>query len=333
MLPPDLTFLQKPLAAASQDLAASDGRLVALGDIAEKEDWQEVTTRVEALLDEGVFDVRPLCYYFYAAFVAGGLGAVPALFEGVTAATGANFASIGPKRRQSHHFDKRLTWLFDKILGTVRYHELKRTPVWTGWHEGLAPNAIARGIAAGDALAAKLGEGPPGPFDQAARALGALGAWLRAHDEAVNGQPAPRKPTDRPSSPTRAEDDDLPPPPPPEEASAEVLTPEQALEALRRRVTIVVSHHYTELVSKLRAFETLVEAGHYEKAALVADDVQQRLEHFDPRDYFPELFARFSALFSKNVDSLSEHMDRRESPQWKALAQFYQVDMKAFVES
>ena len=91
------------------------------------------------------------------------------------------------------------------------------------------------------------------------------------------------------------------------------------------------SHKFLELQSKLRAFELLVEQGNHERAAVVADDLLQLIEHFDPRTYFPELFVQFSALFSTNIGLLEQHWERRESMAWKALDQFYRVDLKKFV--
>jgi hypothetical protein len=101
----------------------------------------------------------------------------------------------------------------------------------------------------------------------------------------------------------------------------------------RLEMMLAVSHRFVELTQKLRAFEELIKKHEYRKAALVADDLQQIIEHFDPRSYFPEVFAGFSAHLSRNIHALAEHWDDRESVAWKALAQFYHVDLDGFVES
>ena len=77
-----------------------------------------------------------------------------------------------------------------------------------------------------------------------------------------------------------------------------------------RRVTLAVSHTFSELLQKLRAFEALVAKGRHEKAAVVAADVQQLISQFDPRMYFPELFSEFAALMSDNVNTISAHMEQ-----------------------
>ena len=80
-----------------------------------------------------------------------------------------------------------------------------------------------------------------------------------------------------------------------------------------------------------QAFEKLIEKRSFEKAALVGDDLMTLIENFDPRKYFPDLFASFGALLSANVSSIAPHWDRRSSLEWKTLQQFYQVDIRKFV--
>ena len=64
---------------------------------------------------------------------------------------------------------------------------------------------------------------------------------------------------------------------------------------------------------------------------LEAFTLDVRRAGFDPRKYFPELFASFSALLSSNVSAMAPYWDRRQSLEWKTLQQFYQVDLKKFV--
>jgi hypothetical protein len=68
------------------------------------------------------------------------------------------------------------------------------------------------------------------------------------------------------------------------------------------------------------------------KAAVVLADISDALNHFDPRVYFPGLFATFAALYSKHIQALASHADQG-SPEWLALRQHYQVDLQAFIES
>jgi hypothetical protein len=96
-------------------------------------------------------------------------------------------------------------------------------------------------------------------------------------------------------------------------------------------IELQVSPQFIELCRKLQAFEKLIEKRSFEKAALVGDDVMTLIESFDPRKYFPDLFASFGALLSANIGSIAPHWDRRGSLEWKTLQQFYQVDIRKFV--
>jgi hypothetical protein len=97
-------------------------------------------------------------------------------------------------------------------------------------------------------------------------------------------------------------------------------------------VTLRGSAALRELLMKLEAFELLVEAGKYDRAALLCDDVHALVDHFDPRLYFPELFATFGRLVSENIGKLEVHWQQRDSSMWNALRQFSRVDLAGFVK-
>ena len=56
------------------------------------------------------------------------------------------------------------------------------------------------------------------------------------------------------------------------------------------------SYHMRLLVNKMKAFERLIEKEQFPKAAVVADDINAIIAHFDPRIYFPRMFSKFSLL-------------------------------------
>jgi hypothetical protein len=99
------------------------------------------------------------------------------------------------------------------------------------------------------------------------------------------------------------------------------------------RADLGVSPGYYELVDKLEAFRRLIEKREMIKASVVADDVMHIIDNFDPRTYFPDMFADFSEKLSVHVQELSPHWDERESIAWKAMVQFYRVDLRRFVGS
>ena len=86
------------------------------------------------------------------------------------------------------------------------------------------------------------------------------------------------------------------------------------------------------LLKKIQAFETLVQAKRFERAAMVADDIQSAVENFDPRKYFPSLFADFYADLVQNFDQISSFWARRDSADWQSFGRLYDVDLDTFVE-
>jgi hypothetical protein len=288
-----------------------DARLTALTDAAERRQFRDAADRAEGLFAEGIYDVRAISIYLYQAFLEGGLGSLAAIFATSAACVGDNLGALGPERRRDEHVDRRFAWLFETTLGSIEYHVRKRSAEWTRWSAGVGPEALGPAIEAGEALGERLGAGP---FASARAQLAGLLARLRGlvADLRVNEPPAPA---------------DAAPAAPPPAAPATL----ESLEPLRRRIELVASNHFIELLCKLKAFETLVEKRQYQKAALVGDDLLKTLDNFDPLVHFPDLFATFSALLSEHVSALSPHWEDRDSTSWQALSRFYRVDLKGFV--
>jgi hypothetical protein len=303
----DLSPLKRPLPATDHPgLDSVDSRLAAITDLASRRQFSDAADRAEALIAEGIYDIRPLSCLLVAAFMETGLSALPEVFEVVGLAVGENLGAIGPEKKREEHFDRRLAWLFETVIEAIEYHQKKRTPQWEKWTENVGLDLLEAAIDRGDDVRVKLAAGP---YSTAGRTLGRLLSFFRGQAEEKRVPPVPERAPD----------------PPREEVQ------EDSMQPLRRRVELVASQHFVELVGKLKAFEVLVEKGEHEKAALVADDVLATLDSFDPRDYFPELFSRFSSLVSTNIETLSGHWGNKDSVAWKALGQFYKVDLKGFV--
>jgi hypothetical protein len=327
----DLSVFLTPLAVATEPgLASVDPRLAELDSLGSHDRYDVAAGKVEALMAEGIYDIRPLSYYFYQTFREGGVGALGAIFDALHSILGQNLEAIGPANRRAEHFNKRLGWFFEKVTDSLEYHEKKGTPEWEVLRKGLAAEPLEQAIGGAERLGGLLAADT---YAAAGQRLARLTGWLRRqlHALALSGEqpaevtapastvqasagPSPLVPTDPPgpgiSPPSASRGDELP-----------------------EKVELAVSHRFIELGRKLRAFEVLIEKKEFEKAALVADDLMHVVEHFDPREYFPELFARFGALFSKNIGQLAGHWEERSSPSWKALHQFYRVDLKGFISS
>ncbi len=86
------------------------------------------------------------------------------------------------------------------------------------------------------------------------------------------------------------------------------------------------------MLRKLEAFDELIAKGKMPLAALVANDINNTIAHFDPKIYFPKLFSRFALLFALHIGELASFEEAKKSVAWKALGELYKVDLEAFVE-
>jgi hypothetical protein len=322
----DLKQLQGALVAEGEPgLSPLDTRLNTITDLAEQRKFREAADQVESLLVEQVYDIRPLSIFLLQAFNEEGFAALSDVFLSLDALLGDNLAAVGPLKRREEQFNRRMIWLFDGVLDSARYHQQKKTADWERWSQPAAAEQIDAALASAGRVVSRVNSDA---FRGAHTALSRLQEWLRGHAEVarVSGPPA------------------LTAAPAPASAAApaggvavapvqSAASPLPLLEPVRRRVELEVSHAFIELWVKLRAFESLIERGQFEKAALVGEDVAALLESFDPRAYFPELFGRFSALMSKHVGTLSAHSESRNNEHWKAMGQYYRVDLKGFIES
>lgn len=299
-------------------LQTTDSRLTAVSDLADRRQFKEAADLAESLLDEQIYDIRPISVLLYQAFIEDGFLALGDIFQVCTALVGKNVEAVGPARRRDEHIIRRFSWLFTAIYDALEYHERKRTPEWSRWNDHTLVAAIDEAISQGQTLRAELDREP---FRQAHASLSKVTDWIGKYRQGFAVQKAAEVQAPEAASA-----------PAPQAASAPAAGESGSLEPVRRRVELLVSYPFIDLVSKLKSFETLLEKREYEKAALVADDIISTLDNFDPRVYFPELLGPFSASLSKNIHTLSEYWQNRDTVPWRALSQYYQADRKGFTE-
>jgi hypothetical protein len=317
--PFELTRLLEPLARSeAPELDASDERLLAPDAYADKGDFASAARAAEQLLAAGVYDVRPLPYALYQAFVQGGYPALLTVFHITLNLVGPSREALTPTRRLDDYLNRRWHWLFDKVDSALVFQQKADGAAWARFLEGadsaLLDDLLQAGARLGEALAAPA-------FHQVAGALGRLLARIREQN-LTRREPEPDSAGVRDAPPSAL-------------VNAPEPTPSLSRSSLREdgaeRMELVVSPQFKRLLRSLEAFEILVQKQQFLKAAVVLADISESVEHFDPRRHFPAVFASFASLYSKHVDALTSN--RSESPAWLALRQHYQVDLQGFVES
>ncbi len=330
-------------------LDPGDDRLTAIREAYDRRKWLEAAELAMNLATEGVFDITPMSYALYGAFRETGIGVLDAIFEVTNAAVGKNFKAIGPRDRRETFFTTRLVWLFGTIRDNLEYYQKTAGNEWKVISEKLTSVRVREIVDHAKPLQQTLSDPS---WEKVSLSFAALVTFLRDFATMLEKQEASAKAaatnavtatsTTETGKPT---DDD-----PSDEGGAAADSPDDgnnrraraeedknaaaapaSQSGSKRTVTLRVSPQFVEFLDKLKAFETLVTRGQHLKAAIVAEDIQNTLEHFDPRVHFPDLLSRFSQLMYEHAEDIEESFRLQNSFTWKTSAQFYQVDLDKFV--
>ena len=305
-------------------LEALDPRLAGVMDLADKRQFGGAADRAELLVEEGVLDIRPISVLLYDAFFQGGLGVMSRIFAVITNLVGSSVAAVGPSKRKETHFNLRLSWLFEELSTSLVYHEKKRSPEWLSWSDGVTIETVEKAVSDAGTL---IGTLTAGSFAASAGNASKVHEWLVGYRSLLKKSADQDAAALAKAQPNAAPKHATMPPP----ASSGSHAAQESLDPVRRHVEMVVSHAFLELLSKLKAFETLVGKGELMKAALVSEEIEAVLERFDPRSFFPEFFGAYCSLRSKNIERLSQYGPDHDPTAWKAHSEYYKVDPKGFV--
>jgi hypothetical protein len=291
--------------------------------------WSEITGLVQAgqfaeaaqqsaaLLDSGVCDVRVVGYLCFGHLNGEGPRALAPVLQGLGAMLDANWDALGPRDQRAKAAQQSLTWLFKHALKRMQREESTQSDEWARWKSACSVELLGEALAAVESLreilVARLGE----VVAQALDPLAKLEAWLRSLHAALalEVQPPP------------APDEPAPSQPAPDEPA-----PATSTQPRGEGANGAASFHLAQLLQKIDAFATLLEAGKLVPARIVADDISAILSHFDPLLYFPKMFSRFARLMALHSRDLAELDVNPEAPPWNALRSLYQVDLEEFLK-
>jgi hypothetical protein len=322
---PDLSFLSNPLPVGDDPaMDTADAEFQAICDLANANKLAEAAARIEPLIARGVYDLRLVAILFVHAFANGGWVALERVLQAILALLGPNLAAFGPFDRRDAQLDRRLAWTFEKMSDLFAYHSGKNDATFVGWDEGATPEVFTRAIESGRALSALLGERS---YIEAGQRFGAVSRMLAERAEVIRGVRARSN-----------ESSQAPVPAASGEAEPQPVAPTRASpvsnSGLRGRgtATLEVTDRFLDLEARLAAFSTLAERGDFERAAVAAEEVLAELADFDPRRYFPDVFAKFYRHMSRDVEKLTPYLNHTDSPRHEMLRQFFRIDLAKFVE-
>ncbi|GAB4556958.1 MAG: hypothetical protein Tsb0020_00650 [Haliangiales bacterium] len=367
MLDPQLLEQPAPDAAS----AGPDPRVHQAAELAGRGDYTDAAELSEMLLRDGSYDIRAVGFYLFGLILQEGLATLPYVLERLTTLLNEDHAALTPLKKLTRVTDDTVGWLFRTLFDRCRYHASCDDEVWQAWRGQLDVEWLHRVEAAIEELRAALvqfierdpdadRDTPPRCSELSnrferwlksdLRPLLAREAKLRANAERAAAAAAEVAPGVGGDGDHRDADD---------VANLNALNALDNLDNLNRLDDFSADHASGArpatrqrasaapgagdldseeapamqlLRRKLRAFETLVERQDVAKAAIVASDLREIVQNFDPVVYLPKLFASYFRLLAASVDELLPYWMDSESPGWQAMEQFYRADLDAFLD-
>lgn len=297
-------------------LDSSDPRFDEVATLVQAGKHLEAANLSEAILADGIYDIRLICYFLYGYWLEEG---VVSLFEVIICLNNIfidNWEAVGPAAKREKNFEKSLDWLFKQILKTLQYEEKKNTQLWQQWQAGSSPEALGDILELGETFRSGLNH----RLEDTAAAV--IGVWSKIEEWLLVLQRIIARPSEEPSpiEPEQINDDD---------STVDVLPAEH--KNTPPGLEIESSYHMELLLKKLSAFERLLEEQKLSRAALLAVDINQTLSNFDPKLYFPKIFETFVRLQALNFEELSAYVEHQDDPQWQAMQAWLDVDVDGFM--
>jgi len=348
----DLEILNQDLQIVENPgLEITDPRLDEISTSVEQARYLEAAEQVEATLSAGVYDIRIIGFYLYGVFLEQGLGGLKAVFQCLDGLLRNNWSAFGPVAKKDKHAQTSFRWLFNQMLKKFQYEESKKSDLWNFWLTTTSSLQVEDAVDAAGELRISLGsvlEDAVGPVEDA---LGKVVKWLQSFQQIVyeqsEAEPEPSEaeaetsiPDEEYATDDQENADDEYEPEERSQGGAEAYSADRGRELAsnskedrQENVALVEgSYHLQLLMKKMEAFERLISEQKFPRAAVVAEDINDAIASFDPRLYFPKLFARFAFLQALHIGDMTVYDDHKQTSEWQALKEFYKVDLEGFIE-
>lgn len=331
----DLNVLNRPLEVSeTPGLETTDSRLDDVATRSQDGDYAGAAAAAQSVLEEGVYDVRLLGFFFYGVILEQGITALLPVIQTLNGVLRDNWAAFGPTARKEKQTQAAMRWFLNQLLKKLQFEENAKGGLWEEWISAVTIEDVQEILEAIDEVKRSLGmalEDASGPLIDG---WGKIGQWLRSFQQYLHSAEAEPEPEPEPE-PEEAEPEPVEEEEEAEEAPAASTRMSSAgavqFQGDPTGASVEGSYHLQVLMRKLAAFTRLIEEEKYSRAALVADDINGIINNFDPRVYFPKLFASYLSLLVLNIEELTAYDESKESPEWQALREYYKVDLDGFM--
>ena len=326
----EIDDLMQPLPVAENPgLEPFDPRVVEISTLAQNGDYAGAALQAVEILEEGIYDIRIIGFYLYGVFAEGGGGTAASLFRCATSLLTLNWEAVGPGERKEKHVQSSLNWLMKSILKKLQSEEAAKGETWDRWMREADNDTLEDALDAAAELQRNLGLTLAEASKPVTDTLTKIVEQLRSLQQLIYSESSRQIQPE--SESMDAGEDEAP------EALRPWSTAGSPSASSTRNgdddaVLVEGSYHLKVLMKKLDLFERLIEHGKIPRAAIVANDINTILAGFDPKLYFPKLFAKYLYLLAVNVSDLMQYDENKESMEWQAMSDFYKVDMDGFFD-
>ena len=300
-----------------------DPRFGDITTLVENGDYPGAAAQAQEILEEGVYDIRITGFFLYGHFLEEGVGGITTIFGCLSNLLTENWDAIGPVKNRERHAQSILSWFLRQLLKKLQHEEDKKSDVWQQWTEAVSSEDVQEALDAGETFQKALGMTLEDQAGIVMEGLAKVNDWLGAFQRIVYREPE-SEPEEEPGPEAESESS-----PKAVESTKTITAPSDP--AYDETAFAEGSYHMRLLMKKMKAFERLIEKEQFSKAAVVADDINDIITHFDPRIYFPKMFSKYSLLMALNIGELTAFEEYKGSAQWQTMQDLYKVDLDSFV--
>lgn len=308
-----------------------DSRFSDIAGMVQEGNFSNAAVQAQKILQDEIYDIRIICYYLYGFFDEVGPGSLKDIFHILGKIFCENWEAVGPLKNRTNHSKNSLNWLLKKINKILESEEKRKGEKWQSWQDNTPPENVREALdtiqALGQDMEAVLEKQASTVVDRLAKVT----AWLDSFYRLIYREPVNEKVIE-----SNIEDSDeleIQEESPPIEIESKPAP--QKVPFLKGEYDLAngsESYHLQLLLKKMGAFEQLLAENKTTGAALVATDINQIINNFDPQLYFPRFFSTFTRLFAMNTEQLLAFDGCRDTAAWKSVEKLYQIDMQSFLD-
>ncbi len=312
-------------AATAKESEVFDLHFEEIVSLVEQEEYARAASKIAPILEEGCLDVRLVMYLFYSHLMEEGVSTLTPIFQNIVSLIDDYSDKITPIQNRDKHIQTSLIWFFSTLSKKLRLIEKllkdgRSDPFW----EKSITNLSIEPVEKLQAITTRLIEFFTHKWENPTinQHVMFLLKWLKELDHLPSEEQPQEVSEEKPL--------------PPEEKTEKVIEKPVSTNAPKGKgsleETLCSSEEMQKLHQKLQTFDALIKKEDFPKAALIADDITQVIENFDPATFFPKLFSHYFSLHAKHIQELARHWEKKSSLEWSALKRLYDTDLEEFIK-